>query len=109
MTWMTNVDVLGLTFGFFNILRLVSYFPQIVAVARDQNGASAISFSCWSIWIGANGSTGLYAWVKLADVPLAFISGFNAACCAAVLMLAIYKRVTSIRHSSVMIGEEGHA
>jgi hypothetical protein len=109
MTWMTSVDVLGLTFGFFNILRLVSYFPQIVAVARDQNGASAISFSCWSIWIGANGSTGLYAWVKLADVPLAFISGFNAACCAAVLMLAIYKRVTSIRHSRVMIGEEGHA
>jgi hypothetical protein len=106
MSWMTNVDVLGLTFGFFNILRLVS---QIVAVARDQNGASAILFSCWPIWIGANGSTGLYAWIKLADIPLALISGFNAACCAAVLLLAIYKRVSSSRNSSELIGEEGHA
>ena len=88
---MTNVDVLGVAFGFFNI-RLASYFPQILAVARDQNGASAISFLCWLIWIGANGSTGLYAWVKLADIPLALISAFNAACCAAVFILAIYKR-----------------
>lgn len=109
MTWMTSVDALGLAFGFFNILRLGSYFPQIVAVARDQNGASAISFSCWSIWIGANGSTGLYAWVKLADIPLALISGFNACCCAAILVLAIYKRVASSRNSRAMIGEEGHA
>ena len=53
--WINTTDLLGMAFGFFNILRLVSYFPQIVAVARDQNGASAISFSCWTIWIGANG------------------------------------------------------
>jgi hypothetical protein len=109
MSWMTNVDILGLAFGFFNILRLGSYFPQIVAVARDQNGASAISFSCWSIWIGANGSAGLYAWVKLANMPLALISGFNAACCAAVLLLAIYKRATSSENSRRIVGGEGHA
>jgi hypothetical protein len=91
----TNIDILALAFGFFNILRLASYLPQIVAVARDKNGATAISFSCWSIWIGANASTGVYAWINLGDMALALISVFNAAGCAIVLLLAIYKRGTS--------------
>ncbi len=89
---MTMIDAIGLAFGFFNLLRLVSYLPQIVVVARDQSGATAISFSCWTIWICANASTGLYAWVTLGDASLAVISAFNAACCLVVLLLAVYKR-----------------
>lgn len=98
MSSINAADAIGLAFGFFNLLRLASYFPQIVAVVRDRNGATAISFSCWSIWVGANASTGLYAWVNLADASLAIISAFNAACCAAVLSLAMYKRAAAHLH-----------
>lgn len=90
---LTHMDPIVVAFGVFNMLRLLSYFPQIIAVARDRNGATAISFSCWSMWVGANASTALYAWDKLADITLAVVSAFNALCCLAVLLLAVYKRI----------------
>ena len=95
MSIFESFDVVSVAFGAFNILRLASYGPQIVAVARDHNGATAISFTCWSIWVCANASTGLYAWVNLGDAALAVISAFNASCCIIVLMIAAYKRVVT--------------
>ena len=90
-----SIDLVAAAFGPFNVLRLASYFPQLVAVARDQNGATAISFSCWSIWIGANAATAAYAGLNLRDVPLAVVSAFNGICCGAVLTLALYKRAAA--------------
>ena len=87
-----NLDFLTLTYGFFNMLRLMSYAPQLVLLAQDKSGAKAISVSSWLIWTGANLTTAVYAWVRLADVPLSLLNAFNTGCCATMLALLIYKR-----------------
>jgi hypothetical protein len=93
-------ELIAAALGIFNALRLVSYLPQIVAVARDRHGAVAISLLCWAIWIGANATAGLYARVNVGDLTLALVSAFNAACCMVVFVLAALKRVTRWRRAS---------
>jgi hypothetical protein len=94
---MQATDLIAFAFATFNGLRLVSYFPQIAAVARDRRGAEAVSVSCWSIWIGANSSACLYAWINLGDAIMALMMGFNAICCTTVVTLALWKRFVRIR------------
>ena len=54
-----------LAFAVFSGLRTISYVPQIVRVAKDRNGASAISYPTWLLWTGANASTAMYAATNL--------------------------------------------
>ena len=61
-------SVTFLLFTAFSGLRIFSYLPQIRRVARDTNGASAISYSTWALWTGANIATALYALTNLGDM-----------------------------------------
>lgn len=76
-----------------NALRLFSYVPQIACVARDRDGARAISLTTWWLWIAANATTALYAWVNLGDTPLALLNVLNVICCLAVVVLTTWKRL----------------
>ena len=76
----------------FNALRIWSYLPQILRVARDEHGAQTISYTTWSAWIGANGSTAAYALIITPNWTLFVVNAMNSACCAAVLALTALKR-----------------
>jgi len=81
-----------LLFTAFSSLRVFSYLPQIRKVASDANGASAISYSTWTMWTGANTATALYAAMNLGDVYLACVSAIYAACCLIVIVVTFLKR-----------------
>lgn len=83
--------------GFFtacNLIRVLAYFPQILTIGRDAHGASSISFTTWSLFGVANASTSIYAAVVLADVAVAAMFAASALCCATILVLTGYKRLT---------------
>ncbi|MDX2202421.1 MAG: hypothetical protein NW223_06715 [Hyphomicrobiaceae bacterium] len=92
---MDSYAVIFALFTGFSALRTVSYLPQILRIARDPNGASAISYATWIMWTGANISTSLYALCNLADAYLASISAVYACCCLAVIGLTFVKRRVS--------------
>jgi hypothetical protein len=89
---MTVADLIYDLFTLFNGVRIVSYLPQIVKIARDRNGATVISYVTWGSWTAANGSAGLYAAVNLGDPTLATLNLLNAGCCLIVIGLTAWQR-----------------
>lgn len=94
---MELAHVTFVVFTVFSGLRIVSYLPQIMKIAADKNGASAISYATWSTWVCTNLATAFYAVINLRDFYLTAFSGVSAACCAIVIILTIYKRTKLIR------------
>ncbi len=63
-----------ITLGLFaacNSLRVLAYLPQIRKAAFDKNGASAISYTTWSLFLVAHVSTIAYAVVNRSDLWMA--------------------------------------
>jgi hypothetical protein len=78
-------------FAASNGLRIFAYIPQIRKAASDRNGASAISFTTWSLFLAANISTVAYALINRADWGLAVCFATNALCCTAILAVTYWK------------------
>lgn len=75
-----------------NALRLLSYVPQIVAVARENSGAHAISLMSWSFWLLSHAATALYCATVVKDPLLAAMMWGNTAGCVGVVALTVIKR-----------------
>ena len=85
-------EIVLVSFTVANALQVVSYVPQIVCVARDRNGATAIAYSTWLIWLAGSAATAAYAMVNIWDVWLAAVNVVHSACCVAVIALTAWKR-----------------
>jgi uncharacterized protein with PQ loop repeat len=75
-----------------NGVRLIAYIPQIRKAAKDHNGASAISYTTWTLFLIANISTVAYALVNRGDRELALCFAANAVCGLAIPVVAFWKR-----------------
>ena len=85
-------DITLAVFATSNGLRIFAYIPQICRAATDKNGASAISYTTWSLFLVAHLSTVAYAIVNRSDWGLAACFSLNAACCLAILAIVFHKR-----------------
>jgi hypothetical protein len=85
-------DVAYDLFMTFNVLRLAFYLSQIYRIARDTNRAGAISCSTWILWTAASSSTAVYSFTNQGHITMAWTNGFNALCCAMVIMLTAFKQ-----------------
>lgn len=90
---MTASEIALFAFTACNTLRVFAYVPQIVKIARDNSGASAISYTTWGLFGASHLSTVTYAVMTLNDWKLAFIFCLNALACAAILGLTVVKRL----------------
>jgi hypothetical protein len=90
---MTLADITLLAFTACNSLRVLAYLPQIWKAATDKDGAKAISFSTWSLFLVSHLTTAAYATVNRDDLNLAWMFLINAVGCAAILGAAAFRRL----------------
>jgi hypothetical protein len=90
-------EITLMLFAACNGVRIFAYIPQIRKGAIDQNGASAISYTTWAMFLIAHLSTVAYALINRADPELAACFAGNAVCCLVILAVAYCKRRGHVR------------
>ena len=72
-----------------NVVRLLFYVPQMLAVVRDPLGACAISLSTWTFWTFSHAATTVYCGLVVYDPLLdAMMLGNTLGSCAIVALTA---------------------
>jgi hypothetical protein len=89
---MTLEEITLSAFAACNSLRVIAYIPQIRKAATDENGASAISYTTWILFLVAHLSTVAYAIINRSDWGLAVCFAGNAICCLIIVAIAYCKR-----------------
>jgi hypothetical protein len=79
-------------FAILNTARLVGYFPQIMRVRRDTDGAKAVSVGTWTLFAAANIATVSYALIVANDVAMAIVFALNTIGCLAIVGFTVWKR-----------------
>lgn len=75
-----------------NSLRVFTYMPQIVAVARSKDGARAISLWTWGSWMVAHAAAVMYG-LQLQDLFFTVISSINLLGTSAVTCISCKRRI----------------
>ena len=81
-------------FTFMNSIRIFAYVPQLLKVTEDRNGASAISYSTWTLFFLSHLTTVAFAIFYVGDLVMALIFSGNALACFAILLATFIKRRT---------------
>lgn len=87
-----------------NVVRLLFYVPQILAVLRDPGGACAISISTWIFWTFSHAVTTVYCSAVVNDTLLAVMMLGNTVGSCAIVGLTISKR-SMLRRAQEAVAE----
>ncbi len=79
-------------FTFMNSIRIFAYLPQFLKITSDTNGASAISYSTWTLFFLSHITTVAFAIFYVGDLVMALIFSGNAFACFAILLATFIKR-----------------
>jgi hypothetical protein len=89
---MTVADIVLAAFAITNSVRVVAYLPQILKIAKDNDGAVAVSNGTWALFGVSHMSTVAYALVVLDDIYMTLLFTANLLCCIAIIALTFWKR-----------------
>jgi hypothetical protein len=98
---MTQADLPLIAFAVCNALRISAFFPQMILLACRPGTAASFSHATWVLFLAANLSTAVYAFVVLSDTVLGIVHAISALCCGVLIGLALWRcRFPVVAHAA---------